>query len=84
MEIKSRPHPFIYVIRRSVGIAGSFYFRDQRPKIKTPERLLEQCSGYINIVTAYDYWISALLEVDAMAPSKTDSYDNGHTTTLVG
>ena len=84
MEIKSRPHPFIYIIWRSVRIAGSFYFRDQSRKINTPERLHEQCIRYINIVTTYDYRISALLEVEATAPSKTDSTDNEHTTAPVG
>ena len=84
MEIKSRPRTFIYIIQRFIRLAGSFYFRDQSRKINTPERLHEQCIGYINIVTTYDYWISALLEVEAMAPSKTDSTNNGHTTTPVG
>ena len=84
MEIKSRPHPFIYLIQRSVRIAGSFYFRDQIRKINTPERLHEQCIGYINIATTYDYWISALLEVEAMVPSKTDSTENDLTTTPLG
>ena len=84
MEIKSRPHPITYVIERYVRIAGSFYFRDRTQRASTPDIPCEHCIGYINIVTTCDCWISALLEVEAKAPSKTDSSNNEHTTTPVG
>ena len=84
MEIKSRPCPFTYIMQRYVRISGPFYSRNQNRRVSTPERLHEHCIGYINIMITYDCWISALLEVEAMAPSKTDSANNKHTTTPVG
>ena len=84
MEIKPRPRPLTYIMQRYVRISGPFYSRNQNRRVSTPERLHEHCIGYINIVTTYDCWISALLEVEATAPSKTDSTNNEHTTTQVG
>ena len=84
MEIKSRPCPFTYIMQRYVRIAGPFYFRKQNRRVSTPERLHEHRIGHINKMTTYDCWISALLEVEAMAPSKTDSTNYEHTTTPVG
>ena len=84
MEIKSRPCPFTYIMQRYVRIPGPFYFRKQNRRVSTPERLHEHRIGHINKMTTYDCWISALLEVEATAPSKTDSANNQHTTTLVG
>ena len=84
MEIKPRPCPFTYIMQKYIRISGPFYSRNQNWRASTPERLHEQCIGYINIVTTYHCWISALLEVEAMAPSKTDTTNNEHTTTPVG
>ena len=84
MEIKPRPCPFTHIMQKYVRISGPFYLKNQNRKDRTPERLNEQCIGYIYIATTYDCQISALLEVEAMAPSKTNSTNNEHTTTPVG
>ena len=71
MEIKSRPCPFTYIMRRYIRIAGPFYSSNQTQRASTPERLQEHYIRYINTETTYDCWIPDLLEVEAMAPSKT-------------
>ena len=83
MKIKSSPLPFTYIMQGYVRIAGPFYFKNQIQRVGTPERLHEHCIRYINIATTYDCWISALLEVETTASSKTDSTNNEHITTLV-
>ena len=74
MEIKYRPCPFTYITRKYVRIAKPFYFRGRNWKTNTPERSHKHQMAYINRATSLRLpEPSALLEVEATAPSKTDS-----------